>query len=216
MAVPAGARSRERGCHRVEVDGTLGYEDQVDPGGTRDRVGEVAVGCPEGLEEEGPAGQRATGHAQLLDRVERQADRRVHADGGAGAFDVLVDRRRDEGHGEGVGKHPRAQRGAVAADHDQAVEAEGLERLDARVAPGRGLERLPAARAEPGACLVRARLRLVAGHRNRAPLGKPREAALDAAGLAADALNSLAHAGDRGVHARCVSTTGQDAKAEPS
>ena len=154
----AGRRQHaERARQGVEVDGALRDEHEVDAGGLRDLVGEVAVGRAQGLDEERPAGQRAPGHAQLVDGLEREADRGVHADGAAGPRDVAVDRRRHEAPGHGVGEHPRPERGAVAADHDQGVEAERLDRLEAGVAAGGRLELLPAARAEPRARLVRAR-----------------------------------------------------------
>ena len=92
-------------------------------------------------------------------------------------------------HGHGVGEHPRPERGAVAADHDQGVEAERLERLEAGVAAGRA-SRAPSSGSCRARCPPRARApapRRRSGEPTRRS-ARPGEAALDAVDLAAEPL----------------------------
>jgi len=143
------ARERvPRGAH--VVPGDLGDHDDVGPTGDRRRQSQLAGRPPHDLDDEHAleGGRRV---ADAEDGVEHGVERRVEPDRDVGAADVVVDRRGDPHDldallNEGVAAGQRA----VAADDDEALDTEPVERRDRPTLARRRCELLAPRRPEEG------------------------------------------------------------------
>ena len=160
-----GARSRSAAATRVEVDGRSGTRTRSIAGGARRPRRRGSRWAPRGSGGGRPV-RAASGRSRAVARSSSSASRSPSACRSSRPVPStsLVDRRRDERHGDASAstRAPSAEPWPPITTRPSRPRASSA--CTARVAPGRGLERLPAARAEPGARLVRVRARLVAGH----------------------------------------------------
>ncbi|EGJ74632.1 putative 6-phosphofructokinase [Streptomyces sp. Tu6071] len=111
--------------HEVgRVEGPLGQADAVRAARHARLQGDPARVPPHDLDDHDPLVGLGRG-LEAVDRLGRDADGGVEAEGAVGRGDVVVDRLRhaDDRH-PALGEHPRGGQGALAADRDEDVDAE--------------------------------------------------------------------------------------------
>ena len=102
----------------------------------RDGLSQLRRPTAQRLHEEAALGHRAPRDPQLLDHAEGVPQRGVEAERALRARDVVVDRRRDERDHDAFGDEPPGGlERAVAAGHDERVDARALERREADPEP---------------------------------------------------------------------------------
>jgi hypothetical protein len=120
----------DQAAHLVDVEGLLGDEDHVASPGEPGMKGDPACVAPHDLDHH-HAVVRLRGGVEAVDRVGRDLERGIEAEGEVRGPEVVVDRL---GHAQDrqvvlvVEARGSAER-VLAPDRDQAVEVEALERL---------------------------------------------------------------------------------------
>ena len=197
----------------LEVERLLRDQDHVGAAGEPGVEGDPAGVAAHHLDDQDPV-VAVGGGVEAVDRLHRDVDRGVEAEGVVGRAEVVVDRLRDADDRDavlGVKARGGPQR-VLAADRDQALDAVALEVLDEplgvallleRVGPG-GAEDRPPARQDPAHL----------GHPERAAVGVQRAVPAVAVADELVALEFDPLADDRpdhGVQAGAVATAGEHA-----
>ena len=204
-------------AHLLDVEGLLGDQHDVgaagDAGVQRDPAGVPA----HHLDDQHPV-VRLGGRVQPVDRLHRDVDRGVEAEGEVGAGEVVVDRLRDADDVDAeVGELGGDAEGVLAADRDQRVDPVGrevvLDPLDAAV----DLERVGARGLQDRAAARQDAADLVDAERGGQVLQRPAPAVEEADELEAVLPDALADDGpDDGVQAGAVAAAGQHSHAHAS
>ena len=200
----------DRGQDLIKFQRQFGNMDQLGAAGITRHQGEVAAMPTHGLDDEN-APVTAGRVTQAVDCLQDGIQRRIHADGGIGAHDVVIDARGNPHHRKApiVQRRSACQR-TVPPDHHQPTDAVAGQHVQCPLLHLRLLEFGQARAAQESPPLLNLAAHFTRTERDQVIVHQTEITALDTHDLDPE-MQRIAHNGaDRGIHARRIAAAGHD------